>query len=163
MHAPARSVRAAAPAVEPEDLVSSVHEVMGSVLRRIAPTLEEEGITMGQFWALHLVSSLGQTSLTAVARHLSVAPPTVCGNVDHLVRAGFVSRHRSERDRRAVELSLTPAGRRVEARIWRAVGEVMHSATEDLPEEDVATATRVFRELRGRLDGPYATIHRGAA
>lgn len=143
--------------------MSSVHEVMGSVLRRLAPTLESEGITMGQFRALHLVSSLGRTSLTSMARHLSVAPPTVCGNVDLLVRAGFVSRHRSEQDRRAVELSLTPAGRRVEARLWRAVAQVMRSATEDLSRADVATATRVFRELRIHLDRPYTDVPRGAA
>jgi len=163
MNAPLRAPRASAVAVEPEDLVGSVREVMGAVLRRVAPTLESEGITMGQFWALHLVSNLGRTSLTSVARHLSVAPPTVCANVDHLVRAGFVMRHRSELDRRAVELSLTPAGRRVEARIWRAVGEVMRSATEDLRREDVATATRVFRELRARLDGPTSGVLRGVA
>ncbi len=163
MHATLRAPRAPPASVEPEDLVSSVHEVMGSVLRRIAPTLESEGITLGEFWALHLVSSLGRTSLTAVARHLSVAPPTVCGKVDQLVRAGYVSRHRSEEDRRAVELTLTPAGRRLEARIWRAVGLVMRSATEDLPRDDIATATRVFHELRIRLDQPHAAFHREAA
>jgi DNA-binding MarR family transcriptional regulator len=82
---------------------------------------------------------------------LSVAPPTVCTNVDQLVRVGLVARHRSELDRRAVELTLTPAGRRVEARIWRSIGRVMQGATEGLPAADVATATRVFRELRDRL------------
>ncbi|MCI4373035.1 MAG: MarR family transcriptional regulator [Thermoplasmata archaeon] len=163
MHAPLRTPRAPPVALEPEDLMSSVHEVMGSVLRRLAPTLEEEGITLGQFWALHLVSSLGQTSLTSVARHLSVAPPTVCGNVDQLVRSGFVSRHRSEQDRRAVELTLTPSGRRLEARIWRAVGQVMRSATDELSGEDVATATRVFRELRIRLERPSVELRREAS
>jgi DNA-binding MarR family transcriptional regulator len=120
-------------------------------------------VTMGQFWALHLVSSLGQTSLTSVARHLRVAPPTVCGNVDHLVRAGFVARDRSVRDRRAVELSLTPAGRRVEARIWRAIGQLMDDVTTDLPAADVATAARVFSEIRHRLDAPVVRPRREAS
>jgi DNA-binding MarR family transcriptional regulator len=163
MQAVSRPAGAAVPGTGPEELVGSVHEVMGAVLRRMAPTLEDEGITMGQFWALHLVSSLGQTSLSAVARHLSVAPPTVCGKVDELVRAGLVARHRSEKDRRAVELTLTPAGRRAEARVWRAVGHVMGSVTTDLPREDLATATRVFRTIRARLDGPGVGAHREAA
>jgi MarR family multiple antibiotic resistance transcriptional regulator len=163
MQTAARPLRTAPAASEPEDLVGSMHEVMGAVLRRMAPTLEEEGITMGQFWALHLVSSLGQASLTSVARHLSVAPPTVCAKVDELVRAGFVARHRSETDRRSVELSLTPAGRRVEVRIWRAVAQVMASVTADLPRSDLATTTRVFREIRERLDRPTLTLRAGAA
>jgi MarR family transcriptional regulator, organic hydroperoxide resistance regulator len=163
MQTTARSVRAPAASAEPEDLVSSVHGVMGAVLRRAAPSLEEEGITMGQFWALHLVSSLEHASLTSVARHLSVAPPTVCAKVDDLVRAGLVSRHRSEKDRRTVELSLTPAGRRVEARVWRAIGQMMHSATGGMPREDLATATRLFREIRARLDAPVPLLRAGAA
>jgi DNA-binding MarR family transcriptional regulator len=154
MSVASRVAREAVSASGPDDLVGSVHEVMRSVLRELQPTLEEEGITMGQFWALHLVSSLGRTSLTSVARHLSVAPPTVCVNIDLLVRDGLVARHRSEQDRRAVELTLTPAGRRAEARLWRAIGHVMDGATADLSREDVATATRVFREIRQRLDRP---------
>jgi MarR family transcriptional regulator, organic hydroperoxide resistance regulator len=147
----------------PEELVTAVHEVMGSVLRRLTPALESEGITMGQFWALKSVSSLGRTSLTSMARQLAIAPPTVCGNVDLLVKAGLVARHRSQRDRRAVELSLTPAGRRVEARVWRAVAQVMAPATAELAPGDVATATRVFRAIRAHLDDADPAAAREAA
>jgi DNA-binding MarR family transcriptional regulator len=145
----------------PEALVTSVKEVMGSLLRQLAPTLEEERLTMGQFWALHLVSALGRTSLTAVARHLSVAPPTVCGNVDALVRAGLLARARSERDRRSLELTLTAKGRRAETRIWRAVTDLMATATAEVRPEDLATAVRVFGEIRARLE-PGAPL-RGSA
>jgi DNA-binding MarR family transcriptional regulator len=127
---------------------------MGSVLRRAHSALEAEGISMGQFWALHLVSSLGAASVSTVARHLSVSAPTVCGKVDQLEAAGLVIRHRSERDRRTVELSLTPKGRKVEARLWERIGTMVGSAAEELRPEDVATAVRVFRELSRRLDAP---------
>jgi len=130
------------------ELVTSVHDVTKSVLRRVHPSLDAEGITMGQFWALHLVSAFRSTSLSAVARHLSVSAPTVCGNIDQLVSAGLVERRRSDRDRRAVELTLTPRGRKVEARIWARMGEVMAQAIADLPPKDVATTARVFRELQ---------------
>jgi DNA-binding MarR family transcriptional regulator len=163
MQMTSRPMRAPSDPAEPRDLVNSVHEVMGAVLRRAAPSLGAEGITMGQFWALHLVSSLGRPSLTSVARHLSVAPPTVCAKVDELVRAGLVSRRRSEKDRRTVDLSLTPAGRRVETRVWRAIGVVMDSVTADMSRADIATTTRVFREIRTRLDGPPSTAHWEAA
>ncbi len=135
-----------------DQLVASVHEVMRSVLHRVHPVLETEGISMGQFWALHLVSSLRSASLGTVARHLSVSAPTVCANVDQLEAAGLVIRHRSERDRRAVELSLTPKGRKVESRVWGQIGRVMAEAAEDLPPKDLATAVRVFQELSRRLE-----------
>ncbi|HYA54536.1 MAG TPA: MarR family transcriptional regulator [Thermoplasmata archaeon] len=135
-----------------ETLVTSVHEVMRSVLRSVHPTLEAEGISMGQFWALHLVSSLRSTSVSVVARHLSVSAPTVCGNIDQLESAGLVTRHRSERDHRAVELTLTAKGRRVEARVWARMGQVMTEVAGELPGSDVATAARVFRELNRRFE-----------
>lgn len=140
-----------------DDLVGAVKGVMQSVLRRAHPALEAEGVSMGQFWALHLVSSLGSASLSTVARHLAVSAPTVCAKVDDLESAGLITRHRSQRDRRAVEITLTPKGRRVEARLWGRIGRIMAEAAADLPAEDVATAVRVFRELQDHLD---ATGHR---
>jgi MarR family transcriptional regulator, organic hydroperoxide resistance regulator len=135
-----------------DQLVGSVHDAMKAVLRHAHPALEAERISMGQFWALHLVSSLQPASLSTVARHLSISAPAVCEKIDQLESAGLVVRHRSERDRRAVELSLTAKGRKVESRIWARIGDAMNEAAEDLPAEDVATAVRVFRELNRRLD-----------
>jgi len=145
-----------------QQLVNSVHDVMKSVLHRVHPTLEAEGISMGQFWALHLVSSLGSASVTTVARHLSVSAPSVCANVDQLEAAGLVSRQRSERDRREVDLTLTSKGRKVESRVWARIGRVMAEASEDLTSEDVAAAVRVFRELKHRLDAPGASLAEGS-
>jgi DNA-binding MarR family transcriptional regulator len=137
-----------------EELIASVHEVIRTVLRRTHPALEAEGISMGQFWALHLVSSLRSASVSTVARHLSVSAPTVCANVDQLEAAGLVTRRRSERDRRAVDLMLTAKGRKVESRIWSRMGEVMVEATRELPAADVRAAVRVFREVSQRLESP---------
>ena len=139
-------------AAEAEELIASVHEVIRAVLARTHPTLEAEGISMGQFWALHLVSSLRSASVSTVARHLAVSAPTVCANIDQLETAGLVTRHRSELDRRAVVLALTPKGRKVESRVWAQIGRVMAEAAAELPSEDVATAARVFRELNHRFE-----------
>ncbi|MGI0053187.1 MAG: MarR family winged helix-turn-helix transcriptional regulator [Thermoplasmata archaeon] len=135
-----------------DDLVIQVHDVMKLVLRRLHPNLEAEGISMGQFWALHLVSSLESASLSTIARHLSVSAPTLCVSVDQLEASGLLTRQRSTRDRRAVELALTGRGRKVEARIWARMGLLMAEVAADLPSDDLATTVRVFRELRHRLE-----------
>jgi DNA-binding MarR family transcriptional regulator len=149
----------AAPKVEvrPEStevpqLIDLVHQVLQASLRQLHPTLAKEGITMGQFWAIHTVSSLESASLGTLAHYLGVSSPTVCANVDQLEAAGLVRRQRSERDRRAVELSLTPRGRKVETRVWREIARVSYEAGRDLDAEDVAAAVRVFREVARRLE-----------
>jgi DNA-binding MarR family transcriptional regulator len=143
-------------------LVDLVHEVLRSSLHRLHPTLGKEGITMGQFWAIHTVSSLEAASVSTVARYLGVSAPTVCANIDQLEAAGLVRRHRSERDRRAVELSLTPRGRRVQTRVWGEITRVMAEAARGLPEVDLAAAVRVFDELGRRLEPAGAGRKEGA-
>jgi MarR family transcriptional regulator, organic hydroperoxide resistance regulator len=138
--------------IDPDELVNEVHEVMRSLSHLLHPALEAEGISKGEFWALHLVSSLESASVSTVARHLAVSAPTVCASVDQLEATGLVTRHRSKRDRREVVLSLTPKGHKVESRIWAQIGRLVGEAAVGLPAEDLATATRVFRELHRRLD-----------
>jgi len=138
------------------ELADLIHEVVRASLHRIHPTLEEERITMGQFWALHLVSSLSSASVGTVAKHLGVTAPSACANIDQLEAAGLVRRRRSVKDRRAVELSLTPRGRRVEARVWRDVAGLLGRASGRVPPADLTTTVRVFREVGRRLTEPGA-------
>jgi len=145
-----------------EQLVDSVHEVMRLVMHRLHPTLEAEGISMGQFWALHLVSSLRSASVSSLARHLSVSAPSVCANLDQLEAAGLVSRQRSQRDRRAVDLSLTAKGRKVESRVWARIGRLMADAAGELPPSEVATAARVFEAVGRRLEAVEAAVGEAA-
>jgi DNA-binding MarR family transcriptional regulator len=132
-------------------LVDLVHEVVALSMHWLQPLLKGEGITMGEFMAMHHVLNIDNASVSTVARHLGVSAPTVCVNIDRLVDAGLVHRHRSERDRRAVELSLTPKGRKVEARIWIQLANFMSEGTRSLPEADITAAIRVFREAKQRF------------
>jgi len=121
-------------------------------MHRIHSPLEAEGLSSGQFSVLHLVSTLRGASVSTVARHLSANEPNVSVVVSRLVAAGLVTRQRSTRDLRAVELFATPKGRKVESRVWRAIGRALAKATQEMPREDVATALRVFWELSQHLD-----------
>lgn len=143
-------------------LVDLIHELLRSTLLRLQPSLADEGITMGQFWALHNISSGEAPSLRTLARHLGVSSPTVCANIDMLEDAGLVRRARSEKDRRTVELSLTPRGRRAEARIWGEIAHLMSDAAVSLPEKDLLVAVRVFREITDGL-APAPTARGRAA
>ncbi|HTW56028.1 MAG TPA: MarR family transcriptional regulator [Thermoplasmata archaeon] len=148
MAAPERRLE---PAASIGALVDALHGVMSSSVQRLHPTLAREGITMGQFWALHAVSSVDASSPSAVARNLRVSPPTACANLDQLESAGLVRRHRSERDRRSVRLSLTARGRKVESRVWAKIADELADAAEAIPAGDLAVALRVFREIEQRL------------
>lgn len=136
----------------PERLAAAVHDAMRSILHRLQPVLEREGISMGQFWGLHAISSLGPTSVNSMAHRLLVTPPTACASVDTLVRAGLIERRRSETDRRRVEVALTRRGREAESRIWQEIARAMRDGTRGFSRHEIELAERVFRSLVDRLE-----------
>ncbi|HXW66968.1 MAG TPA: MarR family transcriptional regulator [Thermoplasmata archaeon] len=143
-------------------IADSIHALMRGVLHDLQPKLEEQGLTMGRFWALHLISNLEAPSLTRVARHLSVSGPTACATVDGLEAAGLIWRRRSATDRRIVELAPTAAGRRAESAVWREIGRALAEATEGIAPAELSTTARTLATIAGRLGrtGPE-TIGRG--
>ncbi len=135
-----------------DELVESVHRVMQAMFRHTSPALTAEGISMAQFWTLHAISSAEVAPLNRIARGLGVSAPTLCAKVDELEAAGLVVRHRSQKDHRVVEVSLTPKGRRAEARAWSWIGQLMGEAASGLPRDDLETTVRVFRSIHRRLE-----------
>ncbi len=67
-------------------------------------------VTPTQLRILVLVERSPGTNLSAIAEALDVHPSNATRAVDRLVRAGFVARTESARDRRNLELSLTDEG-----------------------------------------------------
>ena len=53
------------------------------------------------------------TNLMDLARHMGVTPSTMSLSIERLVRRGYVRRARDPRDRRRLQLLLSPAGVRV--------------------------------------------------
>lgn len=70
------------------------------------------GLTVPQLVLLQAIadSEDERSNATSLRQAMGVNPATMSGLVDRLVRRGYLERHRSERDRRVVELTLTPAG-----------------------------------------------------
>lgn len=89
---------------------SVVREILEVELLRSATELP---LTVTQFHLLRLMSLGGQYHLSDLAAFLGVSAPAATKNVDKLERLGLASRTRSEGDRRATWLTLSPEGRRL--------------------------------------------------
>ena len=72
-----------------------------------------EDTTIAQYRALVVLASRGPQRMTDLAAALDVTPSTAGRMCDRLVRKGLIRRHRARADRRAVQVSLTAAGREV--------------------------------------------------
>ena len=94
-----------------------LHVVM-LVMRTVAANMRRspDSLAPAQMGTLMKVS-VGPCTMSALARHLSVSPPTVSKSVDMLVRRGWLERWVDKHDRRQTMVRLTTEGRRVLANI----------------------------------------------
>lgn len=72
-----------------------------------------EGVTLPQLRVLVLASQPGHLNATGVAEALDIHLSSASRICDRLVQAGFLHRRDLPRDRRHVELTLTPDGERL--------------------------------------------------
>jgi len=70
-----------------------------------------EDTTIAQYRALVVLASRGPQRMTDLAAALDVTPSTAGRMCDRLLRKGLIRRHRARSDRRAVQVSVTAAGR----------------------------------------------------
>ena len=94
------------------DVVLTASRSMVAVATRSLGAVAEE-TTLAQYRALVMLASRGPLRLVDLAGALDVAPSTAGRTCDRLARKGLVRRHRAAGDRRAVLVSVTPAGREV--------------------------------------------------
>jgi MarR family transcriptional regulator, 2-MHQ and catechol-resistance regulon repressor len=75
--------------------------------------VETAGVTMGQFALLEVLLHLGPMSPSDIGAKLLRSGSNITMVLDNLERRHLVIRRRRKDDRRAIEVSLSPAGRRL--------------------------------------------------
>ncbi len=80
-------------------------------LRARAARLPVEGLSLSQYQLLEALRGTDELTVGELADAAGVAAPTATRMLDCLAREGRIERRHSETDRRAVLVSLTPAGR----------------------------------------------------
>jgi DNA-binding MarR family transcriptional regulator len=122
-------------------------------LRRVVRALESfshdiyrnYGLTAPQLWALKTLQREGTLPVGRLARLLAVHQSSLSLLIDRLEARGLVRRRQSRKDKRVVELLLTPRGRTLATEAPEAAqGRLLH-ALEQLP------AARV-REIRQAVE-----------
>ena len=133
-----------------DDFLRALRTARGRFNR--APAVPE--LSASQFHLLEpLATSAGSLPICALATAADVAPPTASRMLDSLVARGIAERTRAEEgDRRRVEVTLTPQGRKLvaakRARIAAAREQVFHN----LSPSERRSAARLLHSLAAAID-----------
>ncbi len=94
------------------DALLAASRVMVAVAARSLAGLDAD-VTLPQFRTLVVLATRGPQRVVDIAAELGVYPSTGTRMCDRLVRKKLIRRYRSSTDRRAVRVTLTPAGQRL--------------------------------------------------
>jgi DNA-binding MarR family transcriptional regulator len=105
------------------------------------------GVTAAQADALVVIGQAGPVSLKELGELLIAESGHPSRLVDRLVEMHFVERRAAVEDRRAVVLTLTASGRRLQRRVVRARNDMLRAAEAMLDGMDVEPALRLADAL----------------
>jgi DNA-binding MarR family transcriptional regulator len=98
----------------------------------------ENGLTMPQARVLFTIVEHGDQSAGELAERLGVAPSTITGITDRLVRQDLIQRKEDARDRRGVLLALTEEGVRLTSEIAESSRAYLRRVFAEIPEDRLA-------------------------
>lgn len=93
-----------------EDVLIAIRRIIRATdihSRRLTKTV---GLTAPQLLVLQAIRNLGAVAISRLSSEVSLSQATVTTIIDRLERRGYVSRQRSEQDKRVVHALLTAAG-----------------------------------------------------
>jgi DNA-binding MarR family transcriptional regulator len=125
--------------------------VRSEIVRAIEAEMASQGLDLSftQYLILKKTHQLGPASATELARAVELDGGAMTRQLDQLERKGFLRRTPDTRDRRALRITLTPAGNKV----WRNTASVctervMHAAQRSL---DQAEQNQLYDYLQRML------------
>ena len=106
-----------------------------------------EDVTFTQFLILDEVAKKERLKMLELHRILAVDKSTTTRLVNPLVKQGLIERKISDHDSRAVNLRLTPAGRKVHRKVWLCLEGFVGAIEEQIPnkkKKSVYEAVKLF-------------------
>jgi DNA-binding MarR family transcriptional regulator len=115
--------------------------------------IEAEGFTFMQWAVLMHVRDGMALTLTDICRDFAHDSGALTRVVDQLEKRKLVARRRGKADRRAVELALTPLGRKTIESLVPLVVDRLNWVLEDFSAAEFTALVRLLDKLLARLEG----------
>jgi DNA-binding MarR family transcriptional regulator len=131
--------------------LDAIRAVVGALSRSARSVERRTGVTTAQLFVLRQLADADALSLGEIAERTLTRQSTVSIVVARLVKRGLVRRVRAADDRRRLELSLTPAGRRLLTRAPEPTTGRLLAALDEL-------TTEQLRSLSVGLDALVAAL-----
>jgi len=151
--------------LEPGTSIGYLIKRCGALMTQIAERqFESTQVSFTQWTTLMtLCKSAQPISATQLSNYCGHDMGALTRVVDELERRGLVRRERSRRDRRAVEIVVTPAGRRQAESAKRVIVDLLNELVAPYSDAELATLIDLMQRMLVRLQDKAATSADDAA
>lgn len=104
-----------------------------------------------ELFTLIFIDKKRECTMSELVEYINSPMSTATGIADRLVKNGYAQRDRSDTDRRAVLLRLTPEGERLVQSLKDTIGRYLNLALEGISEEEIETLTRIALKVLKNL------------
>ncbi|MBM7585133.1 DNA-binding MarR family transcriptional regulator [Bacillus pakistanensis] len=138
-------------------VMHSFHEINRGFYSVLNNEIAQLGITVKQLLVLRTLKEEPDISLGELAERLQVGCSTMSGIVDRLVKAGYLFRERSEKDRRSLLIRLTEKGAEKQKECDNIFIEQM-SKILDIPDKDLEQLLQLHHLLIEKMKTKGAEV-----
>lgn len=119
--------------------------------------LAKYGVTPVQYALLKCLWDSGDQSPTQLSASLSLDSSTVTGIIDRMEKKDLIRRVQSDTDRRAILISLLPAGKALQKDVEHTISETNEEIMNGINKKDVAT----FLDVMGKIEKAVENLENG--
>ena len=120
--------------------------------RHLQMRIERHGVSLGMWYFLRALWSENGLTQRELSRRIGTMEPTTLTAIAAMERKGFVSRVRSETDRRKIHVHLTTKGRQLKAKLMPLAIEVVDTATAGFSDDKKRLLLACLNEIQRNLE-----------
>ncbi len=129
------------------ELWDLLNAVSASFKRIIGMQMDPTSLKPIEIKMLNLLNSKGGMQINAIAEELSVTGPWITGIVKALQQKGYVKKVRNEGDRRRLNVTITPSGKKILVRSMDTYLKAVVGLLDKLSAEDIEEFKRLLSKI----------------
>jgi DNA-binding MarR family transcriptional regulator len=138
-------------AITPLDIANRLRPVLLHLNRHLRREVHTSGVSPGQLSLLGLIDGNPGIGVAELATREGTSMPSACSHIDRLEASGLITRRQAERDRRRVDLEVTPEGQRVLKAIRSKRTAWLSARLNKLADTDLAAVAAAIAPLEALL------------
>jgi len=120
-------------------------------------SLRDQGsdLTITEMHTIHAVGDERPRTMTEISRDLNITMGTLTTGVDKLIKKGYLTRSRTEEEKRIVLVELTPKGNEAKKMHDAFHQDMINSVIGTLNDEEETILIQALKKLMGFFDDKY--------